>query len=173
MIGIKYIVDSNAWIDYLNASFNGFVDYKSIIELEDILMPTVVIAELKRVYIKNNLTDDKFNEDFKKIKELVNVKILDKIDVKEAIQAGRLRSKLGPIISRTTKEENKKNKGKGKRDISLIDCILLSLAISKEAKVLSKDIDFIILSDPLKYKLPIEVEYLKKYIEAINIIESE
>lgn len=170
MIGIRYIVDTNTWIDYLNASFKGELDYKSIIELEDIIIPSIIVSELKRVYTNNKKIEHKFQEDFNKIKDLPNVKIIDKITINVAIQAGELRSKLGIILKKSIKKYNEiqgKQKRKTNHHISLIDCIIISMAIANKAKVLSKDIDLIILSNPKMYNVPVEYHSLKNYIEPI------
>ena len=166
---LRYIVDTNAWIDYLNAKLDKSRDYKSIIELEEVLLPTIIISEIKKIYCQT-YPDDKFEGDFKKLKSLENIEILNDITEKVAIEAGRLRCQLGPIIGNIITNINlQKRKGKKhNRHISLCDCILLSIAIIKNAKILSKDIDFIILADPVNYNVPEKFHYLKNYIFAIN-----
>lgn len=129
---MAYIIDTSAWIEYLKGSNEGKRAIP-IIESNDNLTPTIVLAEMKNKFVEWN------RNDFDQILEFIHrhSRIVD-LDEATAIMAGEFRAKC---------------KIEAIEGIGLVDCILVALARIYQCKVLTNDSDF--------SKLP-EAAYLKR-----------
>jgi predicted nucleic acid-binding protein len=120
-------MDTSAWVEFFRGSLEGKKVAEYLFpdphEIATLITPTLVITELKSVYIRSGKGDE-FAQDLERIRGLS--KIEDRIDEKSAIIAG-------------TKHGN--NHAKDNR-ISYVDCILWTLAEGGNMKVLSIDTHF-------------------------------
>ena len=113
----KYIVDTYAWIEYFRGSASQ--ELKRIIERETIYTPTIVLGELKKKYVEDNVSGFDVNlEDIRSRSHIID------LDEKTAIRAGEIRA--------TTTIKN----------MGFIDCILIASAEISNAKVLTGDQHF-------------------------------
>jgi PIN domain nuclease of toxin-antitoxin system len=115
-----FIMDTSGWIEFFRKSKVGEKIRELIIDGE-IITPTVVLGELRKKYVDEGYEDEKFQEDYGIIRFLGETEHLSS-DV--AIKAGELRATCGV------------------KDISLVDCIILTLAKLMEGKAISTDRHF-------------------------------
>lgn len=122
-----YVMDTSAWIEFFRGSPEGkkVAEYlfPELTEIALLLTPTLVIAEMQRVYIRNG-EGDKFAEDVEMIRRFSEIE--ERIDQKIAIDAG-------------TKHGNAHSK---ENRISYVDCILWTIAEERNMKVISTDDHF-------------------------------
>lgn len=115
-----YVVDTSGWIEYFRQSKVGEKIRQRLIEGE-IITPTVVLGEFRKKYVDEKYDDAKFQEDYQVIRFMGEVVGLSS---EIAIRAGEMRATCGV------------------RGMSLVDCIVLTLAESKEGKAISTDKHF-------------------------------
>jgi len=124
---VRYVMDTSAWVEFFRGSPEGKKVTEYLFPDPDetaiLVTPTLVITELKSVYIRGGKGNE-FTQDLERIRGLS--KIEDRIDEKSAILAG-------------TKHGNNHNK---ENRISYVDCILWTLAEEGNMKVLSTDLHF-------------------------------
>ena len=153
--GINYVVDTYAWVEYLRGTKGQADDFKTIIELGMIegivITPTLVLAELKRIYMKKNIAG--FEEDLKEIKS--RSEVVDIIDEETAIKAGELRNKLGEAV-------------RTKKQIGMIDCLLLAIAMKFKAKVITGEDHFKKIAYPDKFGISSTIGNLKEFVVYIG-----
>lgn len=113
-------MDTSGWIEFFRKSEVGEEIRKLVIEGE-IVTPTIVLGELRKKYIEEGYEDEKFQEDFRVIRFMGEIEDLSS---EVAIKAGELRATCGV------------------KDISLVDCIILTLAKLKEGEAISTDRHF-------------------------------
>ena len=121
-----FMMDTSAWIEILRGSKTGEDILEHIqsnsIGIPELLTHSIVIAEMRRVYLRDG-EGEKFFEDLEKIK---NFFIITEIDLDTAISAGEKYAKYH-------------TKGHG---ISYIDCILWALSEKYNVKLISTDRHF-------------------------------
>jgi len=115
----KYVIDSYAWIEYFRGSKAG-ERAKGIIEGEDTLTPTLVLAELSDKYLREK---QDVNEDLFFIKSKSQILPLDE---ETAVAAGRLNVSMKKEVD-----------GWG-----MADSIVLATARAHNAKVVTGDEHF-------------------------------
>ena len=122
----NHIIDSYAWIEYFRASKPGEIA-KKYIENEDSTTPTIVVSEISRKLTKEIELGNETTQGRTERLEFIRAKsqIVD-LDFEMAVEAGRI-----------DVEMKKKEKGWG-----LADSIVLCLARSKKAKVVTGDLHF-------------------------------
>jgi len=122
-----YVMDTSAWIEVFRGSEKGkkITEYifPELIEIASLITPSIVITEMKSIYIRSG-EGDKFEYDLEKIRNLSEIE--DKIKEHCAIIAGKIH---GENHSRRIQ-------------ISYVDCILWTLAREWNMKVLSTDKHF-------------------------------
>ncbi len=120
---MTHIIDTSAWIEYFKGSNEG-KKAVPIIESNENLTPTIVLAEMKKKFVEWN------RNDFDQILEFIHQhsRIVD-LDETTAIMAGEFRAKCNI------------------EGIGLIDCILVAFARIYQCKVLTNDSDFSKLSE--------------------------
>ena len=115
------VVDTSAWIEFFRASEVGEA-VKDFIKVNDeILTPTIVLAEINYVYVRDGVSYEDFCQDvimIKKLSEILN------LDERTAIAAGYRRATIGI------------------RRISYQDCILIEIADKYSFAVISTDDHF-------------------------------
>lgn len=115
-----YIMDTSGWIEFFRRSKVGQEIRKLVIE-GDVITPTIVLGELRKKYIDMDYEDEKFQEDYREIRFIGRV---EDLTADTAIEAGEMRARCG--VS----------------GISLVDCIILTLAKVMEGKAISTDSHF-------------------------------
>jgi predicted nucleic acid-binding protein len=110
-----YIIDTYAWVEYFRGSITSRARW--LIESGGNQTPTIVLAELKHKYTKEDLADFETDLDFIKSKS-----IIVPLDEVTAIMAGKIRATIDV------------------KGIGIVDCILLALARNTENKLLTGDI---------------------------------
>lgn len=115
---VDHIIDTYAWVEYFRGTLKD-PTARWIIETEENQTPTIVLAELKKKYVQENLPG--FKSDLKFIESKTSIIPLDE---ETAIQAGEIRARI-----------NVPNMG-------LVDCILLAMARRSGLKVLTGDQHF-------------------------------
>lgn len=113
-----YIIDTYAWIEYFKGSPLG-KNVKNIIENGGNLVPTIVLAEIKKKFTDWNRDD--FDEILHFIHQHATTVPLDEAT---AILAGEIRSRTSV------------------QGMGLVDCILIALARLYSCKVLTNDEHF-------------------------------
>lgn len=119
----EYIIDTYAWIEYLRGTEIGD-RIRSKIDVGENITPTIVLGELKKKYVEENL--EGFTEDLKIIKTKSRILPLDE---QTAINAGEIRATIN--VS----------------GIGIVDCILIALSRQLNFKVLTGDPHFQNLSE--------------------------
>jgi len=122
------VVDTSAWIEFFRASEVGKEVKDHITISNEILTPTIVLAELRFAYVRDGYSDDDFCQDVMVIKKLGEILDLDK---KTAIAAGYRRATIGI------------------RGISYQDCILIETANKYAFEVITTDEHFEGLPDTI------------------------
>ena len=115
------VIDTSAWIEVFRASEVGKEVINHIRVNNEILTPTIVLAEMRYVYVRDGFSDDEFDHDIKVIKKLSEIVDLDE---GTAIAAGYKRATIGV------------------RRISYQDCILIETAERYSFNVISTDQHF-------------------------------
>lgn len=115
---MRYVIDTYAWIEYFKGSPLG-KNVKNIIENGGNLVPTIVLAEIKKKF--TDWGRDDFDEILRFIHQYTTTIPLDEAT---AILAGEIRSKT--LVE----------------GMGLVDCILIALARLYSCKVLTKDEHF-------------------------------
>ena len=118
---MAYYVDTSAWVEYFRGSPLGNVAAQFIEGEERIITHTLVIAELRRVYLMSGQPN--FGDDLAFIQSLGALN--HELDRDTAISAGEIRQ------------------NEAVRDTSLIDCIQVALARREGHLVLAKDTQFL------------------------------
>lgn len=122
-----FIMDTSGWIEFFRKSEVGDRIRELVIE-GDVLTPTVVLGELRKKYIEEGYEDDKFQEDYETIQFMGE--IVD-LSPEAAIKAGEMRATCGI------------------RGISLVDCVVITLACMRGGKAISTDKHFRDLEDTI------------------------
>lgn len=122
-----YVMDTSAWIEFFRGSHEGeqikeFL-FPEPMEIKPTITPTLVITELRSVYMRED-REDQFFEDLEEIRSLGGI-----YDILEE----SLSIKAGTKHARTHCRQNQ---------ISYVDCILWMIAESLDMKVLSTDKHF-------------------------------
>jgi predicted nucleic acid-binding protein len=115
------VIDTSAWIEFFRASQKGGEVKNQITMHNEILTPTIVLAEMRHSYVRDGLSDDDFRQDLMLIKKL---SVIVDLDEETAIAAGYKRATIGV------------------RGISYQDCILIETAEKFSFKVISTDPHF-------------------------------
>ena len=115
---MPYIIDTYAWIEYFRGTETGD-RIQSKIDIGGNITPTIVLGELKKKYVEEDI--EGFDEDLRFIKSKSEILPLDE---QTAINAGEIRSTIG--IS----------------GIGIVDCILIALSRQLNVKVLTGDSHF-------------------------------
>jgi len=115
---VGHIIDTYAWVEYFRGTMRDS-SARWIIETGENQTPTIVLAELKNKYVKENLPG--FESDLEFIKSKTSIIPLDE---GTAIQAGEIRATIDIP------------------NMGLVDCILLSMARRTGLRVLTGDEHF-------------------------------
>lgn len=115
------VIDTSAWIEVFRDSEAGKEVIEHIKMNDKILTPTIVLAEMRNVYIRDEFSDEEFYQDLAVIRNLSEVMDLDE---ETAIAAGYKRAVIGI------------------RGISYQDCILIETADKHGFMVISTDEHF-------------------------------
>ena len=115
-----FIVDTYAWIDYFRGGANS-AKLKTVLEGGGNITPTIVLAELRRKYVKEGIQG--FDSDLAYIGRKSNVVDLDE---RTAVLAGEIKATLP-----------------SSHGMGLVDCILLAHAKLTGSKVLTGDKHFV------------------------------
>lgn len=115
-----FVMDTSGWIEFFRKSDAG-ESIRSLIVEGNIVTPAIVMGELRKKYIEEGYVREKFEEDYDEIQFLGAIEDLTP-DI--AIEAGEMRATCGT------------------RGISLVDCIVLTLAKRLEGKAISTDKHF-------------------------------
>lgn len=115
-----YVMDTSGWIEFFRRSDVGENIRELVIEGE-IITPTIVLGEFRKKYIEMDYEEEKFQEDYREVQFMGKIEDLTS-DV--AIEAGEMRARCG--VS----------------GISLVDCIILTLAKMMKGKAISTDRHF-------------------------------
>lgn len=113
-----YVIDTYAWIEYFRGSELG-KEVKPIIDNGGNITPTIVLAEMKKRFVEWKRDD--FEEKLGFIKSKTEILPLDE---ETAILSGEIRATIGI------------------ESMGLVDCILLAVARTYGAKVLTSDEHF-------------------------------
>ncbi len=113
-------MDTSGWIEFFRKSEVG-EQIRELLLDGKITTPSIVLGELRSVYVKGAFDDERFSEDYAVIRFMGDIEDLSS-DV--AILAGEMRATCGI------------------KDISLVDCIILTLAKLVGGKAISTDEHF-------------------------------
>jgi len=123
------VLDTSAWIEYLIDSKNA--EYiEEILDNEDVITPSIVLVELSCKSEKEKWNFEEYLKFIKSKSEIIGM------DEKTIIKCGKI----------YTKERKRKS------SFGIIDAIILTIAKEKNAKVLTKDNDFLGLDEAIMLK---------------------
>lgn len=115
----KFVIDTFAWVEYFLGSKRG-EKVKELIESDNAITPTIVIAELSARYLKQSRN---FADKSKFIRFNTNIAILN--------------SEIAEFAGKIKIEQRKKKKGFG-----MVDSIIYATALTLNAKVITGDQHF-------------------------------
>ena len=113
-------MDTSGWVEFFRRSEVGESIRQLVIEGE-IVTPNIVLGELRTVYVREGYDDARFNEDHNVIGFIGEI---ENLSSEVAIKAGEMRATCDV------------------KGISLVDCIVLTLAEMRGGKAISTDKHF-------------------------------
>jgi predicted nucleic acid-binding protein len=125
---VKIVVDSYAWIEVFSGTAKGEEAKKNMEQAESVLTPDIVLAEVARKYFRAGIAEGTIRKRLATILEASEPAHIDDIT---AIAAAM-----------TSSELEKKAKEARSTKPSLFDAIVLAIARTNQAKVLTGDKHF-------------------------------
>jgi len=122
------VVDSYAWIELFTGSDKGEKVREYMEKSEEVYTPDIVLAEVARKYIRENVSEEIVKNRLAAIKEVSEICCVDGDTALEA-------AKCYVELLKVSRRENL-------RDPSLFDAIVLALARKLGAKLISGDAHF-------------------------------
>ena len=123
------VVDTYAWIEYFRGTRKGEIVKEKLLSAPEIYTPSIVLAEIARKYLRENMPEPLVEE---RLKIITEASIIIGIDQKIALEAGKAYIEL----AEASKKQGLKHKP------SLNDAIILASARKLQAKVLTNDKHF-------------------------------
>ncbi len=126
---VNLVVDTYAWIEYFQGSKKGEEVKEFLLSAENVYTPSIVLAEIARKYIRENIPREIVKQ---RLKIIVEISFIVYINAEIALEAGK-----------TYLELVKHAKDKGLRQKpSLNDALVLAIARKLGAKILTGDKHF-------------------------------
>jgi len=125
----KLVIDTYAWIEFFLGSEKGELVKKLLLSAEEIYTPSVVLAEIARKYVSEDLSEKTIE---KRLKFIKKVSIIIEIDQELALKAGKTYFEL---VEHAKRRKLKQRPG-------LIDAIILATARKLGAKIVTGDQHF-------------------------------
>jgi len=122
------VVDSYAWIELFTGSDKGEKVRKYMERSEEIYTPDIVLAEVARKYLRENVSEEIVRNRLAAIEEVSEI---SSIDGETALEAAKCYAEL---LEKSRREKL--------RDPSLFDAIVLALARRLGARLISGDAHF-------------------------------